>query len=227
MLICEKLSNRPNFRGYSFREDMVGEATIQCCAAIGSFDPSRRKNPFAYLTQIAWNAMLKVIGSEKKSGYIRAMATEQFLTGVGGGEQMAEIAAVMAGSPDDFAEKRYAVIENFQALMESRKSRAKPAKPVASPPPAKVKKVAGSATQRPKVKRPKLGADALDKVRELLRAGHGIADIAQMTGVSGSTVTRLRREMAVAARGVSGIQGRLSAKEKAARQDGQFSPHDY
>jgi hypothetical protein len=44
------------------------------------------------------------------------------------------------------------------------------------------------------------GADTLKKIRDLLRAGHRIADVAREVGVSGSTVHRVRREMAAAVR---------------------------
>ena len=40
----------------------------------------------------------------------------------------------------------------------------------------------------------------MEKVRDLLRAGHRIADVAREVGVSGSTVHRVRREMAAAVR---------------------------
>jgi hypothetical protein len=69
--ICNKLSLRPNFIGYSFREEMVGDAIENCIMAVDGFDANKTKNPFAYFSQIAWNAMLRRIAKEKKQLYLK------------------------------------------------------------------------------------------------------------------------------------------------------------
>jgi DNA-directed RNA polymerase specialized sigma24 family protein len=71
MLICNKLSTKPNFMNYSYREDMVADGIENCVAAAHSFDPSKSNNPFAYFTQIAWNAFIRRIAKEKKQSYIK------------------------------------------------------------------------------------------------------------------------------------------------------------
>lgn len=69
--ICNKLSLRPNFIGYSFRDEMVGDAIENCITAVNGFNAEKTENPFAYFTQIAWFAMLRRIAKEKKQLYLK------------------------------------------------------------------------------------------------------------------------------------------------------------
>lgn len=71
MAICTKLSTKPNFSGYSYRDEMVADGIENCIAAVGGFDPEKSSNPFAYFTQIAWNAFIRRITKEKKQQYIK------------------------------------------------------------------------------------------------------------------------------------------------------------
>jgi hypothetical protein len=71
LLICNKLSSKPNFAGYSYKDEMVADAIENCVYAAHSFDPSKSSNPFAYFTQIAWNAFIRRIAKEKKQAYIK------------------------------------------------------------------------------------------------------------------------------------------------------------
>ena len=71
LLICNKLSSKPNFMGYSYKDEMVADAIENCVYAAHSFDPEKSSNPFAYFTQIAWNAFIRRITKEKKQAYIK------------------------------------------------------------------------------------------------------------------------------------------------------------
>ena len=71
LMICNKLSTKPNFMGYSYRDDMIADAIENCVIAAHSFDPDKSSNPFAYFTQIAWNAFIRRIQKEKKQSYIK------------------------------------------------------------------------------------------------------------------------------------------------------------
>jgi DNA-directed RNA polymerase specialized sigma24 family protein len=71
LMICNKLSTKPNFMGYSYRDDMIADAIENCVVAAHSFDPEKSSNPFAYFTQIAWNAFIRRIQKEKKQSYIK------------------------------------------------------------------------------------------------------------------------------------------------------------
>ena len=50
-----------------FRSDGI----MDCISAVDNFDPDKTNNPFAYFTQIAWNAFLRRIQKEKKQTYIK------------------------------------------------------------------------------------------------------------------------------------------------------------
>lgn len=71
LMICNRLSTKPNFVNYSYRDDMVADGIENCVAAAHSFDPTKSNNPFAYFTQIAWNAFIRRIAKEKKQAYVK------------------------------------------------------------------------------------------------------------------------------------------------------------
>jgi len=71
LLICTKLSYKPNFMNYSYRDDMIADGIENCIASVDNFNPAKSTNPFAYFTQIAWNAFLRRIAKEKKQTYIK------------------------------------------------------------------------------------------------------------------------------------------------------------
>ena len=71
MLIAEKLSHRPNFINYAFREDMISDGIENCLQYVNNFDPEKSSNPFAYFTQIIYYAFLRRIQKEKKQLYIK------------------------------------------------------------------------------------------------------------------------------------------------------------
>jgi hypothetical protein len=69
--ICERLSTKPNFVGYTFRDEMVADGVENCIKSVHLFKIDRTNNPFAYFTQIAWNAFLRRIALEKKEQYLK------------------------------------------------------------------------------------------------------------------------------------------------------------
>jgi hypothetical protein len=75
--ICNRLSYRPNFIGYSFRQEMVSDALENCIRVVDNFDPTKSVNPFAYFTQIAFYAFLRRIETEKKQSYIKHKLLEE------------------------------------------------------------------------------------------------------------------------------------------------------
>lgn len=76
--IAENLAKRPNFYGYSFKDEMVLDAIENMLLYCHNFDPEKSKNPFAYFTQISWFAFVRRIAKEKKQQYIKYKATESF-----------------------------------------------------------------------------------------------------------------------------------------------------
>ena len=70
-LICTRLAYKRNFLNYTYREDMVADGIENCVMAINTFDPTKTQNPFAYFTQIAYNAFIRRIAKEKKQTYLK------------------------------------------------------------------------------------------------------------------------------------------------------------
>lgn len=66
--IASGLSFAPNFINYSYREDMVGDATVKMISALRNrkFDVTSGYNPFSYFTTIAFHAFINRIKKEKR-----------------------------------------------------------------------------------------------------------------------------------------------------------------
>ncbi len=76
--IAERLSRKPNFSMYTFKEEMISDGIENCIMYFRNFDPDKSKNPFSYFTQIIYYAFLRRIIKEKKQLYVKYKATEQF-----------------------------------------------------------------------------------------------------------------------------------------------------
>lgn len=70
-LIANRLSTNRNFIGYSYRDEMIGDAIENCLRYIHNFNAEKSKNPFAYFTQIMYYAFLRRIEKEKKQSYVK------------------------------------------------------------------------------------------------------------------------------------------------------------
>lgn len=92
IVLCEKIGMQPNYRGYSFLDEMKGDAQFQLAKNALLFDEGRvaieygrqspdgpkewyipkiQLNPFAYYTTIVNHAFKAVLNSEKKNREIR------------------------------------------------------------------------------------------------------------------------------------------------------------
>ena len=80
LLIGTRLATKPNFSGYSYKEEMISDGIENCLMYIHNFDPEKSQNPFAYFTQIIWFAFLRRIQKEKKQTYIKFKASQNMLT---------------------------------------------------------------------------------------------------------------------------------------------------
>jgi DNA-directed RNA polymerase specialized sigma24 family protein len=74
--ISTRLASRPNFSGYTYKDDMISDGLENAIQALGNFDPEKSSNPFAYFTQIIWYAFLRRIDKEKKQLYIKHKVIE-------------------------------------------------------------------------------------------------------------------------------------------------------
>jgi hypothetical protein len=75
--IATRLSYRPNFANYPYREEMVSDAVLNCITYIDNFDPNKSTSPFGYLTQICWFSFVRIINKEKKEKYTQFKFAEQ------------------------------------------------------------------------------------------------------------------------------------------------------
>jgi hypothetical protein len=71
LTIAKRLSTKPNFYNYPFREDMIMDGVENCLLYMHNFDENKYNNPFAYFTTIIWQAFIRRITKEKKQLYIR------------------------------------------------------------------------------------------------------------------------------------------------------------
>ena len=69
--ISTRLSTKPNFINYTYRDEMISDGIENCVNYLGNFNPEKSSNPFAYFTQIIYYAFLRRIQREKKQLYIK------------------------------------------------------------------------------------------------------------------------------------------------------------
>ena len=80
MKIAQRLSFRPNFINYAFRDDMISDGIENCVQYIKNFNPDKSSNPFAYFTQIIYYAFIRRIQKEKKQLYVKYKTMDSFST---------------------------------------------------------------------------------------------------------------------------------------------------
>ncbi len=68
--IANKLSTKPCFMNYSYRDEMISDGIENCILYFNDYNPEISQNPFAYFTQIIYYAFLRRIGKEEKNRYI-------------------------------------------------------------------------------------------------------------------------------------------------------------
>ena len=127
--IAERLSHRPNFINYAFREEMVSDGIENCVMYASNFNPEKSTNPFAYFTQIIYFAFLRRIEKEKKQLYIKYKTMEEYSSledHVDMGEMSSEDSmAVSAGASPLTADKRVSIQEFIFAFEEKKRKKKK------------------------------------------------------------------------------------------------------
>jgi|TARA_R110002074_G_scaffold113220_2_gene242287 hypothetical protein len=71
MKLCERYATRSNWRGYTYNDEMRGNALLQLSQIGLQFDESKSQNPFAYYTAAITNSFTRVLNIEKKNQNIR------------------------------------------------------------------------------------------------------------------------------------------------------------
>lgn len=71
MKLVDRYSQKPNWRGYSYLEEMKSQSLLQLIQVGLKFDESRSQNPFAYYTTTMTNSFTGVFHKEKRNQNIR------------------------------------------------------------------------------------------------------------------------------------------------------------
>ena len=71
MKLCDRYATRGNVRGYTYNDEMRGQAILQLTQIGLQFDESKSNNPFAYYTAAVTNSFVRVINIEKRNQNIR------------------------------------------------------------------------------------------------------------------------------------------------------------
>ena len=66
MLMAKNIASKPNFAGYTYISEMCLEAVMTTLMYVKNFDPEKSQNPFAYISQIIFNAFRCYLNKEKK-----------------------------------------------------------------------------------------------------------------------------------------------------------------
>ncbi len=69
--IAYGMARRPNFSGYSWKDEMIGDAIETCLKYMDRFDPNRGTSALSYFSQIVWFSFLGRIAQEKKQSKIK------------------------------------------------------------------------------------------------------------------------------------------------------------
>jgi hypothetical protein len=69
--LSERYAQRSNWRGYTYVDEMKGQAILQLSHIGLQFDESKSENPFAYYTAAVTNSFTRILNLEKKSQNIR------------------------------------------------------------------------------------------------------------------------------------------------------------
>ena len=71
MKLVDRYATRGNVRGYTYNDEMKGQAILQLSQIGLQFDESKSQNPFAYYTAAVTNSFVRVINLEKRNQNIR------------------------------------------------------------------------------------------------------------------------------------------------------------
>ena len=69
--LCDRYATRGNVRGYTYNDEMKGQAILQLTQIGLQFDESKSDNPFSYYTAAVTNSFVRIINIEKRNQNIR------------------------------------------------------------------------------------------------------------------------------------------------------------
>ena len=71
LMLCQRYSMRGNWRGYTYVDEMRGQAILQLSQIGLQFNEAKSNNPFAYYTAAINNSFTRVLNLEKRNQNIR------------------------------------------------------------------------------------------------------------------------------------------------------------
>ena len=71
LLLTQRYGTRGNWRGYTYNDEMQGQALVQLSQIGLQFDESKSDNPFAYYTAAITNSFTRILNVEKKNQSLR------------------------------------------------------------------------------------------------------------------------------------------------------------
>lgn len=75
--LVERFSSRSNWRGYSYRDEMIGSSLVQLTNVILQFNEHKSQNVFSYASSCVNNVFIRVLNLEKRHQSIRDDLLEQ------------------------------------------------------------------------------------------------------------------------------------------------------
>jgi len=78
--IATKLSTKPCFMNYSYRDEMISDGIENCILYFKDYNPEIGQNPFAYFTQVIYYAFLRRISKEEKNRYTIYKSFQEMMT---------------------------------------------------------------------------------------------------------------------------------------------------
>lgn len=110
--LAERYGTRSNWRGYTYNDEMKGQALLQLSMVGLKFDESKSQNPFAYYTAAITNSFTRVLNLEKKMQNIRDDILEENGLTPSWTRQNSQNRAIM---PGPVTITRYKTVENDEA----------------------------------------------------------------------------------------------------------------
>ncbi len=71
MLLTQRYSQRTNWRGYTYLDEMVGQSLLQLSQVGLEFNELKSDNPFSYYTKVLQNSFTRVLNYEKKNQRVK------------------------------------------------------------------------------------------------------------------------------------------------------------
>lgn len=69
--IAENYITKGSFSGYTWKDDMIGEALLTCVKYLKTFNPEKTTNAFAYVTTMCKNSFIMYLNTQNKHSNIK------------------------------------------------------------------------------------------------------------------------------------------------------------